>query len=37
MELNVQGKIATVTGASQGVGQAMAAELAADGGATRCL
>jgi len=37
MELDVQGKVATVTGASQSMGKATAAELTADGGATRCI
>jgi NAD(P)-dependent dehydrogenase (short-subunit alcohol dehydrogenase family) len=37
MELDLQGKVAIVTGASQDMGKAIAAELAADGGAPRCI
>jgi NAD(P)-dependent dehydrogenase (short-subunit alcohol dehydrogenase family) len=37
MRLGLQGKVVIVTEASKGIGKAIAEELAADGGATRCM
>ena len=37
MGLGLQDTVAIVTGASKSFGKAIAEELAADGGATRCI